>query len=314
MPPAPQRFTHHQLVADALPLVLVVLPGRTARPRRPWRPHLAEQLLARLIEADHRVLRIVGQQVGLDHVLHAPDVLGVGLGRDAPRLNDPRLDVVFFSAWRTVSVLTASTSPKTTSSSASSCKVQWQRPSGGSLQASWTNFCSTSPLILILSGRCGWGWGRGPCQKPSVTKCRRTRPTVRRPTPKAETICSSVCALAAVSSQQEDASMGELAGCCLAGGNQVFQVRAFLWGKGDSILVHRSYPVLEVRRLAVKPQDTAPTCQMKMDDPLVMFRLEGQPERRGVAGGCPDARLVLKALKLVNQRPPAPPEGEETVM
>jgi len=26
---------------------------------------------------------------------------------------------------------------------------------------------------------------------------------------------------------------------------------------------------------------------------LVMFRLEGQPERRGVAGGCPDARLVL---------------------
>ena len=47
---------------------------------------------------------------------------------------------------------------------------------------------------------------------------------------------------------------------------------------------------------------------------LVTFRLEGQPERRGVTGGCPDARLVLKALKLVDQRPPAPPEGEETVM
>ena len=47
---------------------------------------------------------------------------------------------------------------------------------------------------------------------------------------------------------------------------------------------------------------------------LVTFRLEGQPERRGLAGGCPDARLVLKALKLVDQRPPVPPEGEETVM
>ena len=47
---------------------------------------------------------------------------------------------------------------------------------------------------------------------------------------------------------------------------------------------------------------------------LVMFRLEGQPERRGVAGGCPDARSVLKALNLVDQRPPAAPEGEETVM
>ena len=44
------------------------------------------------------------------------------------------------------------------------------------------------------------------------------------------------------------------------------------------------------------------------------FRLKGQPERRGLAAGCPDARLVLKALKLVDQRPPAPPEGEDTVM
>jgi transposase len=47
---------------------------------------------------------------------------------------------------------------------------------------------------------------------------------------------------------------------------------------------------------------------------LVSFHLEGQGERRGVTGGCPDARLVLKALRLTDQRPPAPPEGEETVM
>jgi transposase len=47
---------------------------------------------------------------------------------------------------------------------------------------------------------------------------------------------------------------------------------------------------------------------------LVSFRLEGQSERRGVAGGCPDARLILKALKLVDQRPPVPSQGEETVM
>ena len=47
---------------------------------------------------------------------------------------------------------------------------------------------------------------------------------------------------------------------------------------------------------------------------LVSFHLEGQGERRGITGGCPDARLVLKALKLADQRPPAPPEGEGTVM
>lgn len=47
---------------------------------------------------------------------------------------------------------------------------------------------------------------------------------------------------------------------------------------------------------------------------LVTFQLEGQPQRRGITGGCPDARLVLKALNLVDQRPPSPPQGEETVM
>src|SRR5262245_7718624 len=192
MTPAAQRLAQQQLVADALALVLVVHLRRVARPRPPRRPHLAEELLARLIEADHRVLRVVRQQVGLDHVLQAPDVLGVGLRRDAPRRDDPRLDVVFFSACRTVSVLTASTSPKTTSSSASSCKVHWQRPSGGSLHARWISRCSMSPLILILSGRCGCGLGSRAAGRPAVTTRRRTRPTVQMPTPRAATIWSSV--------------------------------------------------------------------------------------------------------------------------
>jgi len=47
---------------------------------------------------------------------------------------------------------------------------------------------------------------------------------------------------------------------------------------------------------------------------LVTFRLGSREERRGVSGGCPDARRVLKALKLAELKPPSPPEGEETVM
>ena len=47
---------------------------------------------------------------------------------------------------------------------------------------------------------------------------------------------------------------------------------------------------------------------------LVTFRMDDRPERRGVSGGCPDARRVLKALKLTDLKPPTPPEGEETVM
>ena len=47
---------------------------------------------------------------------------------------------------------------------------------------------------------------------------------------------------------------------------------------------------------------------------LVTFRMDDRPERRGVSGGCPDVRWVLKALKLTDLKPPTPPEGEETVM
>jgi transposase len=47
---------------------------------------------------------------------------------------------------------------------------------------------------------------------------------------------------------------------------------------------------------------------------LVSFRLDDQPQRRGVSGACPDARRVLKALKLTDLRPPEPPAGEETVI
>jgi transposase len=46
----------------------------------------------------------------------------------------------------------------------------------------------------------------------------------------------------------------------------------------------------------------------------VTLRLDDQPQRRGVSGGCPDARRILKALKLTDLKPPAPPEHEETVM
>jgi len=47
---------------------------------------------------------------------------------------------------------------------------------------------------------------------------------------------------------------------------------------------------------------------------LVTLRPNGRDVRRGVSGGSPDARRVLRALKLSELRPPEPPEGEETVM
>src|SRR6516164_6427837 len=90
------------------------------------------------------------------------------------------------------------------------------------------------------------------------------------------------------------------------------RVKAHIFVAALALLVQR----LLGRRLKAAGVDLSPARAMEALSTvrLVMFRLEGQPERRGVAGGCSDARLVLKALKLVDQRPPTPPEGENTVM
>jgi transposase len=90
------------------------------------------------------------------------------------------------------------------------------------------------------------------------------------------------------------------------------RVKAHIFVAALALLVQR----LMGRRLKEAGVDLSPSRAMQALSTvrLVTFRLEGQPERRGVAGGCAEARLVLKALKLVDPRPPAPPEGEETVM
>jgi transposase len=90
------------------------------------------------------------------------------------------------------------------------------------------------------------------------------------------------------------------------------RVKAHIFVAALALLLQR----LLGRRLKEAGVDLSPARAMEALSTvrLVTFRLEGQPERRGMAGGCPDARLVLKALKLADHRPPAPPEAEETVM
>jgi hypothetical protein len=77
--------------------------------------------------------------------------------------------------------------------------------------------------------------------------------------------------------QQEDAGMGQFAGRRLPAGHHLFQRRAFLLRQGHPIFVHSSCPVLGGGRLAAKNQGTAFTCQMKMDDPLVLHTVSGKP-------------------------------------
>jgi transposase len=90
------------------------------------------------------------------------------------------------------------------------------------------------------------------------------------------------------------------------------RVKAHIFVAALALLVQR----LLGRRLGEAGLDLSPARAMQALSTvrLVTFRLEGQGQRRGLAGGCPDARVVLKALKRLDQRPPGPPEGEETIM
>ena len=89
------------------------------------------------------------------------------------------------------------------------------------------------------------------------------------------------------------------------------RVQAHIFVAALALLVQR----LLRRRLAEAGVDLSPerALQALSTVHLVTLRLEDQPPRRGVSGGSPDARRVLRALKLSELRPPEPPKGEETV-
>ena len=92
------------------------------------------------------------------------------------------------------------------------------------MQASLTSFCSTFPLILILSGRAGRGFGvEG-----------RVEPLGDESLPDAsdgpgagaqgrdDVLVAVPFALYGIR-QEQDSGMGQLSACRLAGGDQVFQ-------------------------------------------------------------------------------------------
>ena len=90
------------------------------------------------------------------------------------------------------------------------------------------------------------------------------------------------------------------------------RVKAHIFVAALALLVQR----LLHRRLEQAGIDFSPERAMQALSTLrlVTLRLDDQPERQGVSGGCPDARRVLKALSLTDLRPPAPADSEKTVM
>src|SRR5262249_54517743 len=143
--PAEQWLEGHEQVGHALPPVLVVVPGRRARPGRNWLPHLADELPGLLVDADHRPPLVVGPVVHVKHVLHPGYELGRRPARQAPPLPQVRLQRVFLRPRRTVSWETASTTSNSTSLSASIRSVHALRPSGAAAHASAISRASAAP-------------------------------------------------------------------------------------------------------------------------------------------------------------------------
>ena len=91
------------------------------------------------------------------------------------------------------------------------------------------------------------------------------------------------------------------------------RVRAHIFVAAPALLVQR---LLDRRLRDADIEFSSPRAMEALSTVRhVTFRVEGEGRRAGVAGGSPDARRVLKALKIGELRPPTPPaELAATVM
>src|SRR4029453_12073905 len=192
MPPSAQRFATHKLVAHPFALIFIVLAFDPPGTQRQGRVDLANQLFAGFVHTHDGIASIVGQLVHPKYVLHVIHEVSRGGGRHAPCFHLPQLELVFFNAWRTVSREARATYPNSTSRSASKRTVQRPCPGGGSPQAKAINCCSTSPVMITLSGRLRGQRGWRAASKLSSTNCCRTRGMVDRLTPNVSAMASSV--------------------------------------------------------------------------------------------------------------------------
>ena len=188
VPPSTFRLTEHKQVADTLSLIFIIEPLDFPDAHRQRLPRFANQLCARLIEADHRQLFVIFLNLQVEHIFHAGHELGIDLA-DTPLLFQPGFKFVFLSTWRTVSRAMEEANFNSTTLSASKQSVQRAPPSGGVLHAKATRCASCLPVNLRACPRRGLSFKHS---RLSSTKRRRVRSTVLMPQPRAATICSSV--------------------------------------------------------------------------------------------------------------------------
>ena len=103
MPP-PEMWRHRtkdrrHSVAFIFVILARALPGRGGQ----GRAHFAGELLAAFVQADQGPGGIGRAGIDFEHLLHRRHKLRAACGRNHPLLFLPRLELVFFSVWRTAS-------------------------------------------------------------------------------------------------------------------------------------------------------------------------------------------------------------------
>src|SRR5262245_27574066 len=124
---------------------LATWPGLAGSGSRTFR----DQLFAAFIHAHHRLLRVVGAVIHVQHVFHGRDKISRRSFRQAPAFFQPRLKFVFLSVRRTVSWDNDSTYPRPTMRSPNNRKVQRDRPAGGAPHVKAIKCASVLPSIFF---------------------------------------------------------------------------------------------------------------------------------------------------------------------
>lgn len=109
---------------------------------------LLDELLGRLIDADHRILRIVGSLIDIKHLLHRCHEGTALSGKDHPFPFRSMACSHFFKTLPTVAWEMEGTISSTTSLSASNLSDHCECPAGGLLQASATSLAYCSPSSI----------------------------------------------------------------------------------------------------------------------------------------------------------------------
>src|SRR5450631_25828 len=182
------RFNSDEDVARTGSDVFVVLPPRCSRHHRQTGSALMQQLLALLVDADHRLVLTPGLGVQIEKVVHPLPIL-LGQRTDAPHQFSPGLEAVFFSNRRIVSRLMSCIPGRPRASRSSKTSVQRLAPTGGCEQASAVTSASTS--VSYLRGAPGRWISRSARSSPPSRYAARVRQIAVRPTPRTWQITAS---------------------------------------------------------------------------------------------------------------------------